>query len=91
MLKNVSQAGIQKSEKSSKRTVYAPRPERGTEPPAVVAHSRCRAPHRVRGRSRRGAPRPQLRWARGHGRGGQDLRAHLLAGVPGHRNDASAT
>ena len=36
-MKNVSQAGIQKSEKSRKRTVYAPRQERGTEPPAVVS------------------------------------------------------
>jgi hypothetical protein len=37
MLKNAPQAGIQKPEESRKRSVYAPRPERGTESPAVVS------------------------------------------------------
>jgi hypothetical protein len=37
MLKNALQAGIQQQEKGKKRTVYAPRLERSTEPPAVIS------------------------------------------------------
>jgi hypothetical protein len=36
-LKKASQSGTEKTGKGKKRTVYAPRPERGTEPPAVIS------------------------------------------------------
>jgi hypothetical protein len=37
MPKDASQSGTEKTKKSKKRTVYAPRAERGTEPPAVIS------------------------------------------------------